>query len=131
MFQSAAASATWMAPFTFLPRYQSCAPYWPRKIPSKPAVVARHYTSQLGHHILRDYDARIRLPLHPTDFTPPPAVPTVFFSGSMVGLDRPNFTNTLGKSNRNNTRTSTDVQYEVTFFEIAMADEFSVRGNPL
>lgn len=39
----------------------------------------RHYTSQLGRQILRDYNARIRLPLHPTDFTPPPAVPTVFY----------------------------------------------------
>ena len=43
----------------------------------------RHYTSQLGHHILRDYDARIRLPLHPTDFTPPPAVPTVFYEAKL------------------------------------------------
>lgn len=43
----------------------------------------RHYTSQLGRQILRDYDARIRLPLHSTDFTPPPAVPTVFYEAKL------------------------------------------------
>ena len=43
----------------------------------------RHYTSQLGHHILRNYDARIRLPLRPTDFTPPPAIPTVFYEAKL------------------------------------------------
>lgn len=43
----------------------------------------RHYTSQLGRQILRDYNARIRLPLHPTDFTPPPAVPTVFYEAKL------------------------------------------------
>ncbi len=43
----------------------------------------RHYTSQLGHHILQNYDARIRLPLRPTDFTPPPAVPTVFYEAKL------------------------------------------------
>jgi 23S rRNA (adenine-N6)-dimethyltransferase len=39
----------------------------------------RHYTSQLGFQLTRDYETRIRLPLKPTDFTPPPAVPCVFF----------------------------------------------------
>lgn len=39
----------------------------------------RHYTSQLGFALTRDYQTRIRLPLKPTDFTPPPAVPTVLF----------------------------------------------------
>ena len=43
----------------------------------------RHYTSQLGRHILQDYDTRIRLPLRPTDFTPPPAVPTVFYEAKL------------------------------------------------
>lgn len=43
----------------------------------------RHYTSQLGHQIIRDYDARIRLPLRPTDFTPPPAVATVFYEAKL------------------------------------------------
>lgn len=39
----------------------------------------RHYTSQLGFELTRDYETRIRLPLKPNDFTPPPAVPCVFF----------------------------------------------------
>ena len=39
----------------------------------------RHYTSKLGFQLTRDYDTKIRLPLRPTDFTPPPAVPCVFF----------------------------------------------------
>ncbi len=43
----------------------------------------RHYTSQLGQQIMHDYDARIRLPLRPTDFTPPPAVPTVFYEAKL------------------------------------------------
>lgn len=43
----------------------------------------RHYTSQLGRQILHDYDARIRLPLHPNDFTPPPAVPTVLYEAKL------------------------------------------------
>lgn len=43
----------------------------------------RHYTSQLGRQILHNYDARIRLPLHSADFTPPPAVPTVFYEAKL------------------------------------------------
>ncbi len=43
----------------------------------------RHYTSQLGQQILHDYNARIRLPLRPTDFTPPPAVPTVLYEARL------------------------------------------------
>lgn len=43
----------------------------------------RHYTSQLGRQILRDYDARIRLPLREDDFSPPPAVPTVFYEAKL------------------------------------------------
>ena len=39
----------------------------------------RHYTSQLGFALTRDYQTRIRLPLKPNDFTPPPAVSTVLF----------------------------------------------------
>lgn len=39
----------------------------------------RHYTSQLGLQLIQSYQTKIRLPLKPTDFTPPPAVPTVFF----------------------------------------------------
>ena len=39
----------------------------------------RHYTSKLGFELTKDYETRIRLPLKPTDFTPPPKVPCVFF----------------------------------------------------
>lgn len=37
----------------------------------------RHYTSQLGRQLFVHYEPRIRLPLKPEYFTPPPAVPTV------------------------------------------------------
>ena len=46
----------------------------------------RHYTSQLGLKLIRDYTTRIRLPLKPTDFTPPPAVPTVFFEAKRIKM---------------------------------------------
>ena len=39
----------------------------------------RHYTSQLGKQLFVNYEPRIRLPLKPDYFTPPPAVPTVLF----------------------------------------------------
>ena len=44
----------------------------------------RHYTSQLGLALTRDYQTRIRLPLRPSDFTPPPAVPTVLFEAKRI-----------------------------------------------
>ena len=44
----------------------------------------RHYTSQLGYALTKDYTTKIRLPLKPTDFTPPPAVPTVFFEAKRI-----------------------------------------------
>ena len=44
----------------------------------------RHYTSQLGLALTRKYQTRIRLPLKKTDFTPPPAVPTVLFEAKRV-----------------------------------------------
>lgn len=37
----------------------------------------RHYTSQLGKQLYNNYAPRIRLPMRPNYFTPPPAVPTV------------------------------------------------------
>ena len=37
----------------------------------------RHYTSQLGKQLYIHYAPRIRLPMKPEYFTPPPAVPTV------------------------------------------------------
>lgn len=39
----------------------------------------RHYTSQLGLRLIQKYQTKIRFPLKSTDFTPPPAVPTVLF----------------------------------------------------
>lgn len=45
----------------------------------------RHYTSQLGLALTREYQTKIRLPLKPTDFTPPPAVPTVLFEAKRIG----------------------------------------------
>ncbi len=47
----------------------------------------RHYTSQLGLKLIRDYQTKIRLPLKPTDFTPPPAVPTVLFEAKRIAGD--------------------------------------------
>ena len=44
----------------------------------------RHYTSQLGLKITQKYQTKIRLPLKPTDFTPPPAVPTVLFEAKRI-----------------------------------------------
>ena len=46
----------------------------------------RHYTSQLGLLLTREYQTKIRLPLKPTDFTPPPAVPTVLFEAKRIKL---------------------------------------------
>lgn len=44
----------------------------------------RHYTSQLGERVIAAYQTKIRYPLRPTDFTPPPAVPTVLFEGKKI-----------------------------------------------
>ena len=44
----------------------------------------RHYTSQLGLQLIQKYQTRIRLPLKPPDFTPPPAVPTVLFEAKKI-----------------------------------------------
>ncbi len=44
----------------------------------------RHYTSQLGLQLIQKYQTKIRLPLKPTDFTPPPAIPTVFFEAKKI-----------------------------------------------
>ena len=44
----------------------------------------RHYTSQLGRELTREYATRIRLPLFSRDFTPPPAVPTVLFEAKKI-----------------------------------------------
>ena len=44
----------------------------------------RHYTSQLGLALIKKYQTKIRYPLRPTDFTPPPAVPTVLFEAKKI-----------------------------------------------
>ena len=44
----------------------------------------RHYTSQLGKELIETYATKIRYPLKPTDFTPPPAVPTVLFEAISI-----------------------------------------------
>lgn len=44
----------------------------------------RHYTSQLGLELISSYQTKIRYPLKPTDFTPPPAVPTVLFEAKRI-----------------------------------------------
>ena len=44
----------------------------------------RHYTSQLGLRLIQRYQTKIRLPLKNTDFTPPPAVPTVLFEAKKI-----------------------------------------------
>lgn len=44
----------------------------------------RHYTSQLGLKAQEKYALKIRYPLRPTDFTPPPAVPTVLLEGKLI-----------------------------------------------
>ena len=44
----------------------------------------RHYTSKLGLALIEKYQTKIRYPLRPTDFTPPPAVPTVLFEAKAI-----------------------------------------------
>lgn len=46
----------------------------------------RHYTSKLGMSLTREYQTKIKYPLKPTDFTPPPAVPTVLFEAKRIPL---------------------------------------------
>ena len=48
----------------------------------------RHYTSQLGQKLIKEYQTKIKYPLKPTDFTPPPAVPTVLFEAKKIILDQ-------------------------------------------
>ncbi len=44
----------------------------------------RHYTSQLGQQLNQKYQTKIRYPLKPTDFTPPPKVPTVLYEAKLI-----------------------------------------------
>lgn len=50
-----------------------------KQLALKLIMTDRHYTSKLGYEINRLYETKIRYPLRPTDFTPPPAVPTVLY----------------------------------------------------
>ena len=50
-------------------------------------ITERHYTSQLGKILSKYYVTKIRLPLRPTDFTPPPKVPTVLFEAKVISSD--------------------------------------------
>ena len=47
----------------------------------------RHYTSKLGHTLITMYQTKIRYPLKPTDFTPPPNVPTVLFEAKRIEIN--------------------------------------------
>lgn len=44
----------------------------------------RHYTSQLGYELIKNYNTKIKYPLKREDFTPPPAVPTVLFEAKRI-----------------------------------------------
>ena len=55
-----------------------------KQLALKLIITERHYTSQLGRLLAEDYSTRIRLPLKPTDFTPPPKVPTVLFEAKKI-----------------------------------------------
>jgi 23S rRNA (adenine-N6)-dimethyltransferase len=55
-----------------------------KQLALKLIMTDRHYTSQLGHQINRMYQTKIRYPLKPTDFTPPPAVPTVLYEAKKI-----------------------------------------------
>lgn len=44
----------------------------------------RHYTSKLGERLIKSYTTKIKYPLKPTDFTPPPAVQTVLFEAKKI-----------------------------------------------
>lgn len=55
-----------------------------KQLALKLIITERHYTSQLGRLLAEDYATNIRLPLKPTDFTPPPKVPTVLFEAKKI-----------------------------------------------
>ena len=55
-----------------------------KQLALKLIMTDRHYTSQLGHQINQKYQTKIRYPLKPTDYTPPPAVPTVLFEAKRI-----------------------------------------------
>lgn len=58
-----------------------------KQLALKLIITERHYTSQLGRILAKNYATRIRLPLKETDFTPPPHVPTVLFEAKQITLN--------------------------------------------
>ena len=58
-----------------------------KQLALKLIITERHYTSQLGRILAKNYATRIRLPLKETDFTPPPRVPTVLFEAKQFTLN--------------------------------------------
>lgn len=48
----------------------------------------RHYTSQLGYELTEKYQTKIKYPLKSSDYTPPPAVPTVLFEAKIISDQR-------------------------------------------
>ena len=57
-----------------------------KQLALKLIITERHYTSQLGRILAKNYATKIRLPLKETDFTPPPRVPTVLFEAKAIFL---------------------------------------------
>ncbi|MDO4978618.1 MAG: FkbM family methyltransferase [Candidatus Saccharibacteria bacterium] len=55
-----------------------------KQLALKLIITDRHYTSQLGHIITSKYSCKIKYPLKPTDFTPPPAVPVVLYEAKTL-----------------------------------------------
>ncbi|MBQ3476263.1 methyltransferase [Candidatus Saccharibacteria bacterium] len=58
----------------------------------------RHYTSKLGQQLIKEYQTKIKYPLKPTDFTPPPAVPTVLFEAKKIYFSSKNAPDCLDQS---------------------------------
>ena len=58
-----------------------------KQLALKLIITERHYTSQLGRILAKNYTTRIRLPLKETDFTPPPRIPTVLFEAKTISLN--------------------------------------------
>lgn len=54
-----------------------------------------------------------------------------FFGSLMIGLDGPDCADAFREGDSNNTRTGADIENEVAFLEVAMADELqSETGRP-
>lgn len=58
-----------------------------KQLALKLIITDRHYTSQLGEELTKSYQTKIKYPLKPTDFTPPPHVPTILFEAKRIAED--------------------------------------------